>query len=226
MAPWAGDAEAAARAIEEFVGARPLEEGADTPLTANTFRCEGEYWTLAFAGRVCRLRDAKGLHHIAYLLQRPNEQVAVVELLQALEPGAPAGSARTDTRGAATAGGDAGPLLDAQAKSAYRRRIEDLRAELEEAERFNDSGRAVAARSEIELIGQQLSAAVGLGGRDRNAASTAERARLTVTKRIKDAIDRIRRGHPSLGEHLSDTIRTGLLCAYVPDADRPVRWLL
>src|SRR5262249_3306052 len=28
---------------------------------AHVFRCEGEYWTLAYEGSVCRLRDSKGL---------------------------------------------------------------------------------------------------------------------------------------------------------------------
>src|SRR5206468_438423 len=38
---------------------------------ANVFRVEGEYWTIAYEGTVARLRDAKGLHHIAYLLRHP-----------------------------------------------------------------------------------------------------------------------------------------------------------
>jgi len=50
------------------------------------FRREGEYWTIAFAGSTCRLRDSVGLHHIAYLLSRPGEQVAAVELVAAGEP--------------------------------------------------------------------------------------------------------------------------------------------
>jgi hypothetical protein len=46
--------------------------------------------------------------------------------------------------------GDAGELLDATAKAAYKARLEELRAELEEAEDFNDPARAAAARREMD----------------------------------------------------------------------------
>jgi hypothetical protein len=49
--------------------------------------------------------------------------------------------------------GDAGPLLDATAK-----------AELEEAEGFNDPARATKARQEMEFLVGELARAVGLGG--------------------------------------------------------------
>ena len=44
---------------------------------------------------------------------------------------------------------DAGPVLDPQAKAEYKHRLDDLRGELEEAERFNDATRAEQARDEI-----------------------------------------------------------------------------
>jgi pimeloyl-ACP methyl ester carboxylesterase len=212
MAPWAGDIDAVARTVDEFLGAPAADEPA--PAGGETFRREGEYWTLAFAGRLCRVRDAKGLHHIAHLLGRPGAQVPATELVATLD-GAGAPAAPT---------GDAGPALDARAKAAYRRRLDDLRAELAEAEEWNDEGRAGAARAEIEAITGQLAAAVGLGGRDRPTGAAGERARVTVTKRIKDAIDRVRRVHPALGDHLARSVRTGVLCTYGPDA--PVRWSL
>ena len=68
-------------------------------------------------------------------------------------------------------------LLDATAKDEYRRRLEDLRGDIEEAEGFNDPERAANARAEYEFISRELAGAVGLGGRDRRASSDAERAR-------------------------------------------------
>jgi hypothetical protein len=44
-------------------------------------RREGEYWTIEFGGRLCRLRDAKGLYGLAHLLLHPRERVAAVVLL-------------------------------------------------------------------------------------------------------------------------------------------------
>jgi hypothetical protein len=84
--------------------------------------------------------------------------------------------------------GDAGPVLDAQSASAYQARVTELREELEEAEGFNDIGRAERARTEIAFLTDELAAA----GRGKRAASHAERARLTVTKGIKSAIASIR----------------------------------
>ena len=226
MAPWAGDMEAAAHAIEEFLGSAPAGSPDDAAAAdRQLFRRDGEYWTLSFAGRVSRVRDAKGLHHLAHLLRHPHVSVTAAELLYAIEPAGDAPAHREALRAVASLG-DAGALLDPQAKRAYRERIADLRAELAEAEQFNDAGRSAAARTEIEHLNEQLAAAVGLGGRDRKASSAAERARLTVTKRIRDALARIHRIHPELGVYLARTIRTGHLCAYVPDAGQPVPWSL
>jgi non-specific serine/threonine protein kinase len=193
------------------------------------FRCEGDYWTLAFEGNVCRLRDAKGLHHIAYLLRHPGEQFEARVLAAESDGGATPARARLESDGPAvtTAGlGDAGEVLDAKAKAAYRRQLEELREELAEAEDFNDTGRASRLREEMEFLTSQLASAVGLGGRDRKAASNVERARLTVTKRIKDALAKVRESHPALGDHLAARIKTGYLCGYTPEPSRPIAWEL
>jgi hypothetical protein len=85
------------------------------------------------------VRDAKGLHHIAYLLARPGERVTVAELLDALDGRARCvAGAGTPVPATALALGDAGPRLDARAKAAYRRRLDDLRMELSDAERVRE----------------------------------------------------------------------------------------
>ena len=43
-------------------------------------RREGEYWTIEFGGTVCRLRDGRGLHHLAYLLCHPGEEISALVL--------------------------------------------------------------------------------------------------------------------------------------------------
>jgi hypothetical protein len=47
-----------------------------------------------------------------------------------------------------------------------------------------------------------------------------------VTKRIKGVLERIASRHPTLADHLARTIRTGLVCAYIPDPDRATHWSL
>jgi hypothetical protein len=55
-------------------------------------------------------------------------------------------------------------------------------------------------------------------------SSDAERARQSVTRAIKGAVERVGEAHPKLGEHLRSTVRTGMLSAYVPDPRAPITW--
>ncbi|HEV8228880.1 MAG TPA: response regulator [Candidatus Limnocylindria bacterium] len=181
------------------------------------FRREGEFWTIAFKGSAFRLKDSKGLQYIARLLSEPGREVHALALLSA--PSAESESSQH-------AAGDAGPVLDAEAKQEYRTRLEQLEAELREAEEWNDAERAAQAREEREMLAHELAAAVGLGGRDRRAASDAERARISVTRTIKAALERIAEHGPELGEHFETTLRTGTFCVYLPDPGSPIRWQL
>ena len=63
----------------------------------------------------------------------------------------------------------------------------------------------------MDAIAEQLAAAVGLGGRDRRSSSGAERARSAVTKRIKEAINRIGAVIPPLGLPLGRENQDGIL---------------
>jgi len=193
------------------------------PATAVLAR-EGDVWRLDYEGRVLRVRDAKGMRHLALLLANPGIEFHAVEVAGSGEGAGAAGAAEADGLSVRAGTGDAGVALDAQAKAEYRARLEDLRADIEEAEAFNDPERAARAREEMEFIGQELSSAVGLGGRDRRAASAAERARVNVTRALKREIRRIADQDERLGRELSTTIRTGTFCAYEPDPRHPVQW--
>jgi hypothetical protein len=168
-----------------------------------SLRREGDYWTVVSGTRTQRLRDSRGLHLLAQLVASPGQEFHVLQLVRSWDEAADRG--------------DAGSLLDAEAVHRYRHRLLDLREELEEAERFADAGRADRAREEIDFVTQELARAVGLGGRARRAGSAAERARTTVQKRLRSAIRRIESQLPQLGLHLDQTIRTGMLCGYLPD---------
>ena len=199
---------------------------------SDLFRHEGEYWTVSYEGVVVRLKDAKGLRHLARLLAHPAREFHAAEL-----EAAAAGSVQPASPGRGSQGGgdelevrpnlgDAGALLDATAKAAYRARLQELRAELEEAEGFNDPARATKARQEMDFLVDELARAVGLGGRDRKAASHAERARLNVTRAIRTAMANLARANPELAAHLASTIRTGRYCSYTPDPRTPTTWKL
>ena len=70
--------------------------------TEQVFRRDGHYWTLAYAGVVVHVRDAKGLHDIARLLARPGAGLHVSELVGASDSRA-AESAANDRARAAVA---------------------------------------------------------------------------------------------------------------------------
>jgi pimeloyl-ACP methyl ester carboxylesterase len=189
------------------------------------FRREGDYWTVSWQGNVVRLKDAKGLHYISYLLANPGRQVLACELAAT---GTVSGNQPASIEPVNTAAnlGDAGALIDAKARGQYRRRSTELREDLADAVRLNDTGRAARIRSEIEFLRDQIAAAVGLNGRSRKAASHSERARLMVTKAIKAAIAKVRARDASVGRYLATSIKTGNYCTYDPDSVPPVSWHL
>jgi hypothetical protein len=205
-----------------------LQGGVQRPPEESLFVQKGDYWMIRYQGQVAILKSTRGLTYLAYLLRRPARDVHVSEFLPTpIDLPAPALLGRSWEVGghAVTAGlQDAGPILDSQAKAEYRRRIYELRKDADEAERFNDSYRVARARDEMDAIAEQLAAAVGLGGRGRRSSLGAERTRSAVTKRIKDAINRIAEVIPPLGWHLAARIRTGYFCSYNPRPDRPVAW--
>src|SRR5438270_779150 len=151
-------------------------------------RKEGDYWTLSHGGGVFRLRDMKGLAYIDELLRHPDAELHALDLVA---PERGVGSARKGDAAELdlhVGQGDAGALLDAEAKAAYKRGLEELQGELEEAESFNDPERVARAREEIEFISRELARAVGLGGRDRKGASSGEGARGHGTRALKSAV--------------------------------------
>jgi tetratricopeptide (TPR) repeat protein len=190
----------------------------ELPVTdVSVFRREGDYWSVVFEGRTVRVRDLKGIRYLARLLADPGREFHVLDLVAAESGQAAAAESGRAAGLSHTAPGDAGEMLDARAKDAYRRRLTEIEDDIAQARAFGDTERAAQADAERDFLVRELARAVGLGGRDRRAASTSERARVSVTRAVRQAIVRVAEHHPELGEHLDRTIRTGTYCAYVPD---------
>jgi non-specific serine/threonine protein kinase len=168
------------------------------PAAAVALERRGEMWSFTSGRRTVLMKDTKGFTYLDALLRAPHREVHVLELAGAEEAG------------------DAGPLLDDRAKQEYRARAADLRNELEEATRNNDVGRVERIRNELDALAGELTRALGLGGKDRRAASTTERARINVQRRLKDAIRRVSAEDDELGRHLELSIKTGTFCMYAP----------
>lgn len=69
-----------------------------------------------------------------------------------------------------------------------------------------------------------IAGGLGLGGRARRLGSANERARVNVTRTIKQAMRTIALHLPPLGQHLTATLRTGTFCVYRPDPRVLVDW--
>ncbi len=177
---------------------RPGPRGAPPAAELSLVR-EGDVWAIHRGEAVFRVRHVRGLEMLAALLAHPERAFPAVDL---------------DLAGESTAAGagDAGEVLDARARDAYRRRAADLQGELAEAEAFQDAGRVARLREELETLAEELARGVGLGGRTRRAGSRVERSRVNVQRRLKDAIARIAEHDPALGRHLERAVRTGTVC--------------
>ncbi len=204
-------------ALLERLGATAAVRGVAS--TATLTRA-GRWWTASCGGASVRLPDTKGLRYLAGLIERPGLERHVLDLVDAVEGVSPDGAASR------RALGNAGPVLDARARSAYRHRIEELRVDVDDALAAGLLDSAEAAQRELDLLVAQLVQAFGLGGRDRPAASAAERARLNVTRAVRAAITKLVEALPAAGEILDRRVRTGLYCAYEAAEDDDVRWVV
>ncbi len=194
-----------------------------------TFVSCGDFWTLGYRDTTFSLRDVKGLSYIQRLLQHPGEEFHSLDLMNDRES---MSHSQIDhgtslrIEGAHSVGGlgDSGPMLDAQAKQAYKRKLRELNEELEDQHERGDLARAERIESEIDFLNREMARAVGMGGRDRRAGSAAERARLNVTRAIKTALQKISEQQTELGAMLDRSVRTGLFCCYITDPHAPISW--
>ncbi len=198
----AGIAERVAQ-VEAALGPEPA---AAVDESTGTFRRDGSFWTVGWRGREAVLPAVKGMTDLAVLLAQPDREIHVLDLVGAT----------------ATPRGDLGEVIDAPAREAYRARLAEIDERLADAEASGDADASEQAAREREFLMAELGAAYGLGGRARRAGDPAERARTTVTSRVRDAIGRIEAELPELGRHLRASVRTGVYCVYAPET--PTTW--
>ena len=91
---------------------------------------------------------------------------------------------------------------------------------------MNDPGRRALAERDRDFLVAELASAVGLGGRVRLTDGSAERARTSVTRTLRYAVQRLAEHHSDLGVHLERAVRTGSYCSYQPEPLTPVSWQL
>ncbi|REH54412.1 putative ATPase [Kutzneria buriramensis] len=153
-------------------------------------------WLVGFPGREVLVDDLIGMQHLARLLAHPDVSIPAVEL----------------AHGGAEAASDQS-ILDDRARAAYLARANEIAGQIPDAE----PARAEELRRELDALAAELDATTGLGGRSRSFTGPAERARTSVRKAIKRAVDVIRAVAPEVAAVLDSTISTGFQCVYTPD---------
>jgi hypothetical protein len=163
-------------------------------------RRDGDVWTINLDGRTVAVPHSVGMDYLRELMANEGVEIPAVDLVS----------------GHAVGGRSGGPqvVLDDAAKAAYRRRVEDLRAEIDDADDCNDLERAARAREELDVLLDELRRAVGLGGRARRFGDDAERARVSVRKAIIRALNAVRAADPAVGAALAERIVTGTRCLF------------
>ncbi len=182
-----------------------------------TLEADGGWWTAGCGETKVRIRDTKGLRYLADLVAHPGVERHALALVDLVEGVSVEGVDRRRL-------GDAGPKADAQGRALYRRRVAELRDEVEDALSVEDDDRAVRAQTDLDAIVSELARSFGLGGRDRRASSASEKARLNVTRALRSALARLAEALPQAGAVLDRRVRTGTFCAYEPHPDDEVTW--
>ena len=146
--------------------------------------------------------DHIGVVHLAVLIANPRQEIQAADLVAGL----------AGLSGTGSEAGAAQSVLDHEAIAEYRSRLRRLDTEIDELE----PDRTRQARAERDWLVAQLSSAAGFGGRTRAFPDQPERARVAVGKAIRRALARITEADSVIGEHLRQTVHTGVRCSYWP----------
>jgi len=143
---------AAGREADDVGPVEPDDGAEELALTdLSVFRREGDYWSVVFEGRTVRVRDLRGIRYLARLLADPGREFHVLALVAA-ESGQTSGAESDRAAGRShTSPGDAGEMLDARAKNAYRRHLAEIEDDIDQARAFGDSERAAPGRRGTRL---------------------------------------------------------------------------
>ena len=185
--------------------AKPRAKLDNETIRNNYFLKEAAAWKLSYDGAAVQVPELKGFYDIQKMLLQPRQVFHCAEMM----------GSRINDSGA--------KLIDEKARKQYQEKILELQNDIQEAEQRSDFAHLEKLQKEYDHLLDYLSKSLGLKGKSRETGSTIEKARSAVTWRIRHAIARIEQYHPLLGAHLSNAVRTGILCSYQPDRD--ITWV-
>lgn len=204
---------------------QPITSSSDE---GNVFRKKGDYWQIVYEGKEIFLEDAKGLHYIHCLLQNPEQEFHVTQLISILSAHEPSKMSekqlKEDGLNISVGFGDAGEVMDPKYISECKRQVKKLQEDLEEAKSSGNWEQTKEIQKQIDFIKNEMSSAIDLGGKVRKVADSNEKARKAVTNCIQDSLKKIKSENHALWQRLYTSIKTGHFCSYKPE--KPIQWSL
>jgi len=199
----------------------------------NTFRKAGGHWTVQFGedDEPLLLDDLDGMTYIHYLLSKPNKDVPTMELYRSRYPAVPDPTHMIeigcdDDDEDTTSGDSPDPVADREYLQSCYVAMQELRGQIEQAQRDNDMASETAAQEKLDklrTVVRQITRPDKAGGdRSRIFRQASERVANNVPKRIQAALNHIGKHHPLLHAHLNNAISTGFSCKYSPE--KPLEW--
>ncbi len=183
---------------------RSLAPDAETAsFGALTITRQDQRWQVSLAGREALVDDLTGMAYLAQLAANPGTAIPAITL------------AAGEAAGIVDAGNQ--PVLDEEAKATYARRGRLLGDELADARTHGDMARVDELERELDWLTEQVHTATSLSGRSRSFNGPAERARTSVRKAIKRAIDAVGACDAELAAVLRASVVTGYDCCYEPE---------
>ena len=163
---------------------------------------QGRVWLVSVGPRRASVPHNVGMAYLHELIAHPGVAISAVALASGYSF---TKSARADA------------MLDDLAKAQYRRRINELRGEIDGAEDCADFERASRARAELDALIEALAKATGLGGRARPLYDENEKARVSVRKAISRALSTIEEADADVAAELRARVVTGAHCVFETD---------
>ena len=200
----------------------------------NIFKFDGKVWTLQFDGTVVFEADRVGLHYIEQLLQRPHKEIYATNLVTGAygEPEEIVDAKELLESGVATTEVDENEMADGVdiqvVTTEFRDEIlpaEDRAIVLGLLDKSRVELATLKANGLVTLIPdkeweiaeiEKYLAKTRFGSKNVCFDTRADKDRKSVAKAIKEASLKIANNHPSLAQHLRDSIKTGKFCSYEP----------
>jgi hypothetical protein len=180
----------------------------------------GDTWKISFDGvELPPIKHLKGLELIRLLLENQTKEFTPAELNLQVE-GHPAtidsetDLVESDGLSVKAGLGNAGEAIDQQTITGIKQSLENIACKIKQATDSENFEKVEKLEDEREKLQGYLSRNVDLRGRPRLESASDENARTNLTKRVRQAIEHLKKYNLGLAAHLDAAVNTGTIFYY------------